>query len=264
MKNVRAIKLSLRSASRVFALGAMGALAMACSSSADATTGEADFTSESNTDVQVISAKTYGSIQWGDGGATLDGRKCVFYDKRPYDREGSTEFSAQAHADCTAALANAKGLPVNQYQEPLAWIHETMDVDHAVFRHWCAEAEVIVAVKAAAWDSPSFEGIGFYGFEMTLNNNPANRRVFYSKTDARMKRVGEGTLKNEGHQKVYLYRFAGAGPCEINGSGQNPRGRLEFKPYANYQGGHERWENVPANHSVGYQQSWDRRGDLLD
>jgi hypothetical protein len=54
------------------------------------------------------------------------------------------------------------------------------------------------------------------------------------------------------------------GPCEVNGTGDNPRSSLEFKPYVSFAGEHERWEAVPQNHSIGYEKSWDRRAELLD
>lgn len=134
----------------------------------------------------------------------------------------------------------------------------------ALTRHWCAEVNVIVAVKAAAWDSPSFEGIGFHGYERILDEDASTRQVFYAKDDARLHRVGEATVKNAQHDKAYLYEFSGAGPCEINGTGDNPRTKIEFKPFVRYAGDVVRWENVHENHSLAYGDSWSRKADILE
>jgi hypothetical protein len=76
--------------------------------------------------------------------------------------------------------------------------------------------------------------------------NEGQTRVFYDKSDRRLARVGETTLKNEGHQKVYLYKFGGAGPCEVNGSGDNPSSAIDVKPYVAFDGDGERWEAARA------------------
>lgn len=247
------------------ALGALVSGLVGCSSgSADGGATNADeINSASNTDVQVISAKSSGTIQWGVGGFEgYDSTKCSYFEKRPYTL--SNQFTSSAKADCTEALIKKSGPTVNRYVEPQAAIREGADgsVTYSSFRNWCGQVEVVVAVKAAAWDAPSFKGIGFYANAYPINEGQT--RVFYDKGDARLARIGEATLKNEGHQKAYLYKFAGAGPCEPNGSGDNPSGAIEFKPYVTFDGDYERWEAVQANHRVGYQQQWDRRGDLLD
>jgi hypothetical protein len=251
-----------------YKLGALGALllvtAVGCSSSgADSGTSADEVNSGANTDVQVISAKSYGTIQWDTGGFQgFDAKKCKFSDRRP---STSSQYTSTAKADCTDALIAKLGASVNRYVEPIAWIREGANgsLDYSSFRHWCGQVEVVVAVKAAAWDAQSFKGIGFYGNASPINDGD-NTRVYYEKNDSRLTRIGEATLKNEGHQKVYLYKFAGAGPCEANGTGDNPGGAIELKPFVTFAPDHERWESVQANHRVGYHQSWDRRGDLLD
>jgi hypothetical protein len=215
-----------------------------------------------NTDVQVVSAASLtNAIRWDVTDPKFDPYTCDFYDKKPTT---STTATAQAAADCTNAVIAGFGRAVlNQYIEPLAWIREDPELTYVSMRHWCSQVDVTVAVKAAAWDSPSFEGIGFYGHEPTINAAPEARHVFYEKDDPRLARVGEGKLKHEG-ERVYLYRFAGAGPCEVNGTGNVPKvARLEFKPYMQYEGGHVRWEAVEGNHGLGYNQRWDRSHDLL-
>ncbi len=172
--------------------------------------------------------------------------------------------TSTAKVDCTDALANARGAVINQYIEKQAWIRESPSLSYAVFRNWCAEVEVVVAVKAAAWDAPKFQGIGFYSNAGVITEDVSTRGIFWNKSDKRLKRVGEATLKKEGHQKVYLYKFSGAGPCEVNGTGDNPGGNIEFKPYARFAGDQYRWESIPGNHTVAYRQDWNRRAELLD
>ncbi len=242
----------------------VGAIA-ACSSGAsvnETTVGESN---ADNKDVQMISARSQGAILWNvSKSARFDASKCTFQD-RTAAPASHAEFTATAKAECTDALAQAMGVPpINRYIEPIAWIREDPNISNAAMRHWCSQVEVVVAVKASGWDSPSFEGIGFYGYESTLNQESSHRTVFYSKNDTRLVRVAERTLKNEGHQKVYLYKFSGAGPCETNGSGDDPSGKIEFKPFVRYAGGHERWEAVNGNHSLAFRQSFDRTSDLLN
>jgi hypothetical protein len=123
----------------------------------------------------------------------------------------------------------------NRYVEPLAWLREGPELQHAVFRHWCAAIEVVVAVKAAAWESTALEVVGFYAHTGVINANAADRRVFYAKDDARLVRVGEATLKREG-EHAYLFAFSGAGPCEPHRTGRSPRGVAELKPYLRFAG----------------------------
>jgi hypothetical protein len=241
----------------------------ACASRGDANgdTASGALSSSENTDVQVVSAASKSQLTWDVTTPRYDFLKCHYYDKvqAPPLRQGQIpEFTAEAKADCTDAVALAQERPpINGYFEPLAWIRENPNLDRVVMRHWCHELDVTVAVKAAAWDSPNFEGIGFYGHEPVINADQDKRRVFYAKDDPRLVRVGEGKLKNEGDAKVYLYRFGGAGPCAVNGSGQAPSSKVEFKPFVKFAGGEERWEAVKANHGLRFRESWDRRGDLL-
>jgi hypothetical protein len=229
---------------------------------ADEATSAEEVNAAANTDVQVISASSDNTIHWGMGGPSLDARKCTYFDKEPYPN--SREFNFRAKADCTDALAALRGATINRYVEPLVWIREDSELRHAAFRHWCSSVEVVVAVKADAWDSPAFEGIGFYARAAIINDRPEDQRVFYRKDDPRLVRVGDARLKREGGQRAYLYKFAGAGPCEVNGTGSAPRGEIEFKPYVSYDGDHERWEAVAANHTLRHRQGWDRRDALLE
>lgn len=226
---------------------------------------ESDVTSSANTDVQVVSARSTGTITWSDGGRQggYDTLACRFSHKQAY-ASPSGEFDFTAKADCTDAVAAAqKRAPINAYREPLAWVRGDAAVSHATMRHWCNAVEVVVAVKAAAWDAPSFDGVGFYASDRIINAEGGDR-VFYRKDDPRLVRVGEGTLKNEDHARVYLYAFGGAGPCEVSGSGEEPHHALAFKAYVRFAGEHERWEAVAQNHELRSQKAWDRRGDILD
>jgi len=252
---------------RLLTGAAVGLLAVACSvdnGAAETETAAGAASVQTNSDVQVISAKAGGTILWGvkPAGSPFDASQCTFSNRKPYT--GSSQANTIATADCTDVLIRAKGPSINRYIEPVAYLLEKPSLSYASFRNWCAEVEVVVAIKAAAWDDGSFEGVGFYGYAQQINQDENQRRVFYTKGDARLKRIGEATLKNEGHQKAYLYKFSGAGPCEPNGSGDNPGGAIEFKPFVTFRGGHDRWEAVTANHSVSYGKAWDRKGDLLD
>ena len=234
-----------------FALAACGGSEGTSQDSANAAASSA-----ANDDVQAISAKAYGNVDM-----SLDLLKCRFFDKMP-DTIQNSGFTTDAKADCTDVVAALEGVPpINTYTEPLVWVREDPNPSYAVSRHWCAQLEVVVAVKAAAWDAPSFKGIGFYGYDELLNSDESARQVFYDKNDSRLSRVGERSLKNG--DKVYLYKFGGAGPCETNGDGDNPSGRVEFKAFVRYDGDQDRWENVSENHTVSYEQTWDRSGDLL-
>lgn len=240
-------------------------VAVGCSSrvnespSDERTHDELGTSSAENTDVQVISAKASGLVSIDN--QAYDFTKCRFYDKQP---AATSQYTSDARADCTDVIAaGQKRPPVNVYHGQAA-IRENPNVSYVSLRYWCEELDVTVAVKAAAWDSPNFQGIGFYGRDGAINEKPEEQHTFYAKDDLRLVRVGEATLKREGGQKVYLYRFGGAGPCEVNGSGDNPSHSFELKPMVRYKGGIERWEAVSNNHGVAYQQSWDRRADLLD
>jgi hypothetical protein len=212
-----------------------------------------------NLDVQVVKAQASGQVSADS--QRYDWKKCIFSDREA--NTTSAEFTSSAKADCTDMVAAVQGRPaVNVYHEPLAWIREDPSLSYVVMRHWCEELDVTVAVKAAAWDSSSFEGIGFYGHEPALNETPDEQRVFYAKSDPRLVRIGEATLA-AGGEKAYLYRFGGAGPCEVNGSGDNPTHAFEFKPFVRYRGDIERWEAIESNHALRYDERWDRSGDLL-
>lgn len=248
--------MSLRTAA--YSLGMLLLGLTGCSATAaDSETNADEVNASENTDVQVISAKSSGVLRFV-AGSTYDARKCIYSDKRPADGR----FTSTAKADCTDALISALGPTINRYIEPTAYLQESPELQYVELRHWCGAVEVVVGVKAAAWDSPSFKGVGFYA--ETAEITQGQTRVFYDKNDARLSRIGEATLKNENHAKVYLYKFFGAGPCETNGSGDNPRTSIVFKPYVTFDGDNERWEAVPGNHGLRYEQAWERRGDLLD
>ena len=218
-----------------------------------------DLTEGANTDVQVLSASAGSSVDWALDRAPYDLRKCVLSDRKAIE-SGTYDFEAKA--DCTDALMDGAHLPsVNRYTEPLAWIQEAPTLTYATLRHWCSKLDVVVAVKAAAWDAPSFRGIGFYGYDLVLDAADADRRTFYAKDDPRLVRTGEATLKNG--EAAYLYEFTGAGPCAVNGAGDNPTHAFELKPYVTYDGDVERWEDVPGNHGVRYHESWSREHELL-
>ena len=234
-------------------------LTLAACSGADEGTG-VENAAETNLDVQVVSAKSLGGSILGNGDPRFDALKCEFYDIEPYE---STSVNAVAKADCTKVLMDGTELPsIIDFTEPVAWLRvENDEIRSASMRHWCGFVEVVVAVKAAAWDADSFEGIGFYAHESALAVESTDDRVFYEKDDPRLVRIGEARLKDG--ELTYLYKFTGAGPCETNGTGDNPRHALEFKPYVLYEGGYERWEAVDANHGLYFQQSWDRSHDLF-
>jgi hypothetical protein len=243
---------------RTSALSALALVSVGCGSAPDNTTSSDSLNAANNSDVQVISAKSGGTVQWGIGGP-WDATRCQYADREP---AFTAEFTSRAKADCTEAFIAARGPAINRYVERSASIRETPNLTHVSFRHWCGEIEVVVAIKAAAFDSRSFEGIGFFADSRTVNEG--EQRVFYGKDDPRLVRIGEATLKNEGHQRAYLYKFSGAGPCEPNGTGDNPSGEVSFKPYVLFTPEQERWENVPKDHAIRYRQSWDRRAELLD
>jgi hypothetical protein len=232
----------------------------ACAQTTNPARQSDEINTATNTDVQVLSAKSGGLIFWTLGKGTLDVSRCTFGDRQATT---STEFPTRASADCTEMLVNGLGPSINHYVEPLASLREGPDgLEHFSFRHWCGQVEIDVAVKAAAWDAPSFDGIGFYA--PSAPARVGTDRMFYAKNDPLLNRIGEATLASEGHEKVYIYRFVGAGPCEVNGTGDNPSGSLEFKPYVSFAGEHERWEAVPQNHGIAYEESWDRRRELLE
>lgn len=219
-----------------------------------------DLSAQSSLDVQVVRASSKAapiSLH-----APFSQHACRYFDVRD---EGNDRGSAKA--DCTAEMMASFGRPaLNAYIEPLAWVTfkpGTTEVASETFRHWCAEASVTVAVKASAWDDASFEGIGFWTRDAALEVPTEKERVFYAKNDPRLVRSGDATLKDGA--RVYLYQFVGAGPCAVNGTGDNPGHELLFKPYVTYLGGHERWEELPGNgnHGLRFQQSWDRSQDLL-
>src|SRR4051794_2734442 len=97
------------------------AMTSACAGSSDAPASQSDdFTAAQNTDVQVVSVKTFGALQWGVGGGSIDASKCSYSDRKA--TPSSNEFTSSAKADCTNALAELRAPPVNEYREPLAWI----------------------------------------------------------------------------------------------------------------------------------------------
>ncbi len=244
----------------LFPVAVFGTLGLGCGGSAETSAGTDEMTASENLDVQVVSAKSDGTIQWGDGGFMgYDALKCRYFDAKPLPEP--REFTSTAKADCTEPFVAKEGPSIDRYVEPIAWIREAPNVVHASFRHWCGRIEVVVAVKAAAWDAPSFEGIGFFADAHAIN--VSDTRVFYEKGDGRLLRIGEAKLKNSNLERAYLYKFSGAGPCEANGTGDNPGGSVDFKPYGSFAGGHERWEAVPGNHRIAYRQAWDRRSELL-
>jgi hypothetical protein len=251
----------------VFLVSAATAACSSSSSSADNTaTGNAAALNESannNTDVQVINAHAWGDLHIGmsteqDG---LDFSTCTISDEQP---DTSSAGLIDAKGDCTDPLiARRNEASIDHVVEPLVWLRKDGNtITSASFRYWCAEVEVDVAVKAAAWDSPSFQGIGFFADAGAINVDQT--RTLYSKSDPHLKRIGQGTLRGENHEPVYLYRFTGGGPCGINGDDENPTSVVSFKPYVTYDGGIERWEAVTDNHTLSYGQTWSRQGDLLD
>jgi hypothetical protein len=246
--------------SLLLALSLTCALGCSSASSDSATAGdEQDINSASNVDVQVLRAAASGTV-FTEGHPLFNRHNCKFFDVQPESPEKGI-----AKADCTDEIMKGFGLPsINNYIENLAWVRlapGTTGVVGEQFRHWCAKVEVDIAIKAAAWDSASFEGVGFFAQDPALGVPDDKSRVFYAKGDTRLVRKGEATLKNG--EKAYLYSFIGAGPCEVNGTGNNPSRELVFKPFVTYAGGHERWEAISGNHGIGYRKSWDRSGDLL-
>lgn len=236
--------------------------AAACSAPPeDAAASSAALTDERGLDVQVVSASSRGAITWDLTASAYDARSCHFADRRT--TTSTTEFTATATADCTDAVAAAQGRPpLNRYIETTAWIREDPILSRVVMRHWCAELDVVVAIERDTWDDPAFEGVGFYARDSTDEEPRGDGRTFVAKGDGRLKRVGEAELRNGG-TRVYLYCFGGAGPCAVNGSGQDPAGFIEFKPFVRLSNGRERWEAVDANHAVRYRESWSRSEQLL-
>ena len=212
-----------------------------------------------NTDIQTIKVESRGTIMFSSESqvGVAQYRNCDYTDT------AIINGSQGARANCTSAVATAKDLVmVNRYVEPQATYNGSPG-NAARFRHWCHGSEVTVAVKKAAYDSASFQGIGFYGRDNIINNANTDQRTYYPKTSSLMKIVGSAKLKNEGNQEVHLIKFFAAGPCEVSGTGRNPTGKMVFKPYVSFDGFVERWENVPDNHGISYAQSWDRSADLL-
>lgn len=217
-----------------------------------------ELTSSSNRDVQLVEAQASGQTSTD---SRIDYKKCDFSDRQSLPQTAN-QMTASAKADCSDMLASAQERPpINGYHEPIAYLRENPNLSYVTVRHWCQELDVTVAVKAAAWDSPSFDGIGFYGYDRVLDSDADQRRVFYAKDDARLVRVGSATLKSG--EPVYLYRFGGAGPCAEQGSGDNPSTAVEFKAFVRYQGSVERWEELSGNHSLQFNQTIDARNDLL-
>jgi len=223
---------------------------------------EQDINVASNLDVQVIRASVGPSVFLG-GNPAFSQRDCKFFQLER--REGN---KGVAKADCTEELMAGAGRPAfSNYIEPLAWVRlrpDVLDVDQVeAFRHWCSLTKIVVAVKAAAVDSPKFLGIGFWSHENIVAGVWNYERVFYARNDPKLVRTGEATLKNG--ERVYLYEFVGAGPCAVNGTGDNPTHELLFKPFVTYEGGHQRWEALPdnRNHGIRHGQTWDRSSDLL-
>ncbi len=243
--------------SRSILLGVIGSFLLACGGAggepASEGLGEEDLTVGAGTDIQVVSAKV------GSTAIMLDPVKCTLSDKVQREMNG---FTGTAKADCTDAAAAALGAPlVSAFIEPQMSIREDPKFVAGSMRHWCAAGEVRVAVKAAVFDASNFKGIGFYGYDAALNQPESQRILFYKKNDKRLVRAGDAILK-DGGAKVYLFKFASAGPCAENGTGDNPSHKLAFKPFVRF-GSSERWESVPADHTVGISQSWDRGPELL-
>lgn len=233
---------------------------VACAASADdggASSATANLDEANNLDVQTISAHAWGDLHLGQI-AGMDGipiDQCTVTHITP----GTSGYS-DAQADCTDALVAKRGASIDHLVEPLVWLRMTGDrIDSAMFRHWCGEVSVQVAVKASAWDAPTFAGIGFYADAGDITAD--QKQTFYAKNDAHLTRTGNAKLKDG--TPVYLYNFSGAGPCEVNGSGDQPGGSVAFRPYVKYSGGEMRWEAVSANHTVGYGAQWSRQSDLL-
>ena len=244
-----------------FVHGGRGPGLVACAGSADdgvaASSATANLDEANNLDVQTVSAHAWGDLHLAQS-AAMEGipiEQCTVSNITT----GTSGYS-DAKADCTDALVAKRGASIDHLVEQLVWLRMTGDrIDSAVFRHWCGEVSVEVAVKTAAWDAPSLAGIGFYADagDMTLDQ----KQTFYAKDDAHLKRTGEAKRKDG--TPVYLYAFSGAGPCEINGSGDPPGGSVAFRPYVKYASGEMRWEAVSANHEVGYGAQWSRQATLL-
>ena len=223
---------------------------------------EQDINVASNLDVQVIRASVGASVFLG-GNPALSQQDCKFFQIERRDGDKGV-----AKADCTEEMMAGTGRPAfSNYIEPLAWVRVkpgVLEVQQTeAFRHWCSLTRIVVAVKAAAWDSEAFLGIGFWAHEPIVAGVWNYERVFYPRNDPKLVRTGEATLKSG--EKAYLYEFVGAGPCAVNGTGDNPTHEIVFKPFVNYTGGHTRWEAIGdnRNHGVRHGQTWDRSGDLL-
>lgn len=226
----------------------------ACSSAPVTTSSVAsDITNEGeNTDIQLIAVNAIGNVT-----SSLAWNDCSISDKSPL---GAGRF--EARADCTDAASTAMNLPlINRYVEPLLWIYENSSSTTYASRHWCMETRLVVAVKEAALNSPNFREIGFYSYDALMNSGNNGTIVTYAKDDWRLQRHGEAHLKSG--EKVVLFKFGGAGPCAVNGTGDNPGGRLMFKPFVTYDGGLRRWESVSGNHGIGYGEHIYRGSDLL-
>lgn len=204
-----------------------------CSAQHSSLLGSETVTSESdNLDIQLLSASVLGNVT----GVTGDFiNNCTIFD----------QSGDHAKADCTAAAEFALGLPM---LAPYIEQDVTTSNGHISAGHWCGETRVVVAVKEAAFNSPNFREIGFYA-RIPSNGNEGSF-VTIAKNDPRLEQVSIGTLKNG--EKALFYKFGAAGPCESVGSGNNPSGRVELKPFVTYEGGLRRWEAVPQNHSFGY------------
>jgi hypothetical protein len=223
----------------------------------DTATSETLNATQPNTDIQVVKVESRGTIMFSN----IASPGTASYFDCNYKDTTIINGAQGARATCTSAVAQAKGFPmVNNYVEPEA-TYRGNPGNAASFRHWCHGSEVTVAVKKAAYESANFQGVGFYGRDNIINNANDQQRIFHPKNS--LKLAGSEELKNEGNQEVVLMKFFAAGPCEINGTGRNPSGFMEFKPYVSYDGFIERWENVSDNHKISYGKSWDRSGDLF-
>ena len=242
--------------------------ATACvADSGEPASGESFHVEHDNTDIQVISVSALGGLYF-ELSDKFDRFAC------DYDRFAASSFSPPithlARADCTTMVAGAFQTPLfNRYIQPDVGVALEADgsLSYANFPHTCHELSVTVAVKQLAYESESFRGIGFYAYDRLLNASTAHRHVFYDKDNPRLVRAGSAMLRRENGEPVLLFRFAGAGVCMYNGSGEAPWGSyMELKPYVSYftpEGTVERWEAVEQNHRIYYNDSWDRSRDLL-
>lgn len=237
------------------AVGSLSLLACSGEAPSDAASDDALKADQTNA-VQLVKASASGDVAFEK---SLDWTQCQFSNRSAMSASEPMMFKVEA--ECTDMMARAQGRPMlNRYHEPVAFIREDPTLSYVERYHYCQEVDVTVAVKAATWDSPGFQGIGFYGHEPVLNDKPELQDLFYSKDDPRLARVGTATLRSG--EKAYLYRFGGSGPCCVQGDGV-VRARLEFKAYLRFDNGPDQWESVRENHQLAYDQAIDATRDVL-